>query len=115
MNKLQIRRVALSALFATLTFATGLVQANGSVYAKVTAVRIDASGMGMVFFDQQVTGSPSCVTGAYAYALAFSGSGGKSVMALALWAKTTNTSISVYGTGACNVYGGIVEDWFYGL
>ncbi len=110
----QLRRVALNAALAALALAAGPVHANGSIYAKVTAIRIDASGMGMIIFDQLVAGSPGCVIGAYANALAFSGTGGKSVMALALWAKTTNTSLSVYGSGACGIYGGLVEDWFYG-
>jgi len=70
----------------------------------------------MVIFDQPVGGSPpGCVIPAYNNALAFSGTAGKQIMALALLAKASGTPLSVvYGTGTCNSYGSYVEDWAYG-
>ncbi len=95
------------------------VLANGSISAKVLEIRVDADGRGMVVFEQPVGGTPpSCVHQAYLNAFAFnaSGSGGKAVMALAISAKTTGATISVYGAGACGIYNGAhVEDWSYGV
>lgn len=57
---------------------------------KVVKVRIDNDGKGMVYFDKPVVGGPECVSQTYANVLAFSGTNGKSIMALALAAKATN-------------------------
>ena len=88
-------------------------------YAKVTQIRTDQGGLGMVVFDQSITGSPGCINAA-AYANAFSfnsnTAGGKAIMAMALTAKATGATIYVSGTGACGNYGGAhVEDWSYGV
>jgi hypothetical protein len=97
------------ALSAEASVAGGAV-AN----AKVVKVRIDNDGKGMVFFDKPIGGGPECVIEAYANALAFSGTNGKSIMALALAAKATNEPLTyVNGTGSCGVYG-VAEDWRYG-
>jgi hypothetical protein len=84
--------------------------------AYVVYVRVDADGKGMVVFNQSIVGTPpGCAIPYYSNSLAFSGPGGKSIMALALLAKATNTPLAaVYGTGMCNVYGSAVEDWAYG-
>lgn len=93
--------------------------ANGSGAFKVTGVRIDANGLGMVIFDQPLAGTrPSCVVSAYTNALAFdtSTAAGKSIMALAVAAKATGDTVGVYGNGVCSIYGGsYVEDWSYGV
>lgn len=87
--------------------------------AKVINVRIDQDGKGMVIFDQPIAGTPAtCVHPAYTNALSFNTTtgGGKAIMAMALTAKTTGASVTVYGTGACEIYGGAhVEDWSYGV
>lgn len=85
--------------------------------AKVTQIRIDQDGKGMVIFDQPIGNTPpNCVIAPYANAMAFNATtaGGKAIMAMALTAKTTGTNIVVYGTEACGHYGGYVEDWSYG-
>jgi len=93
--------------------------AYGTVTGKVTAVRVDASGIGMVVFDQPVSGAPaSCRHSAYTNALAFDTNtpGGKAILATALAAKATGDTIAAIGAGTCNVFGGNwVEDWSYGV
>lgn len=92
----------------------------GSIgYSKVIQVRTDQGGLGMVVFDQLISGSPGCINAtAYANAFSFNSNtaGGKAIMAMALTAKATGAIIAVYGTGACGNYGGAhVEDWSYGV
>jgi|SRR5882724_1728647 len=98
---------------------SNLALANGSVSGKVVAVRVDQNGIGMVTFDQPVTGAPaSCRHPAYANALSFDSNtaGGRTIAAAALAAKATGDTVSAYGTGACTIYGGAwVEDWSYGV
>ena len=106
---------ALCLAFASAISASAM--ANGSLLAKVTMVRIDKDGRGMVQFDQAATGTPpSCVAVDYAKTFAFDSTtaGGKAIMATALAAKATGNSVFVYGTGACSIYGNYVEDWSYG-
>jgi hypothetical protein len=90
--------------------------AGGSTTAHVTNVRIDQTGKGFVYFDQNLVGSPTCVMATYENALAFdtNTAGGKAIMARALAAKATGDLIKVYGMGTCSVYGSWAEDWLYG-
>ncbi len=85
--------------------------------AKVVEVRMDQSGKGMVIFDQLVAGEKAtCVHPAYVNALSFdlNTTGGKGILAVALAAKAAGTTMTVYGTATCTIYGGHVEDWMYG-
>jgi hypothetical protein len=90
--------------------------AQGMVTGHVVKVRIDQSGKGFVYFDQNVVGSPSCIMPTYENAFAFDANtaGGKAIMARALAAKAMDDVISVYGSGTCTVYGNWAEDWMYG-
>jgi hypothetical protein len=107
-----------SLLFVFALLLTNQALAAGSVInAKVTDVRIDADGKGMVIFDQLLGATPpSCAIPYYANALAFNAStaGGRAIMALALTAKATGAKTIVYGSGACGHYGAYVEDWSTG-
>ena len=92
--------------------------AAGSISAKVVAIRVDRTGNGMVYFDQNVGGSPpGCVISAYQSALAFNTNtaGGKAIYALALSAKAMGSTIGVVGLGTCGIFGHSVEDWDYGV
>lgn len=113
MKKLIQILIISSALFQTQqAFSYGALS-----NAKVTQVRIDSDGKGMVIFDQPIGNAPpGCVIPAYANAMAFNATtaGGKAIMAMALTAKTTGGNIVVHGTGGCGHYGGYVEDWSYG-
>ncbi len=85
--------------------------------AKVLEVRMDQSGKGMVIFDQLIAGDKAtCVHPSYTNALAFdlNTAGGKGILAVALAAKAAGTTMNVYGTATCSIYGGHVEDWMYG-
>jgi hypothetical protein len=90
----------------------------GVVTANVASVRIDASGHGMVFFDQPVfrgSNGVSCVTAEYQNALAFNNdAAGKAIMAAALAAKAMGSPMQVWGTGTCTFYGSWVENWSHG-
>jgi hypothetical protein len=92
----------------------------GALYGTtVVGVRVDGNGKGVVFFSQPIAGTPpSCVISTYNNGLAFDATtdGGKAVLAWALSAKAAGTSVAyVFGTGACSVYTGSVEDWYYGV
>lgn len=104
--------------FAFVLLTTNQALAAGSVInAKVTEVRIDADGKGMVFFDQPLGATPaSCFIPYYANALAFNTStaGGKAILATVLTAKATGGKMIVHGSGACGHYGAYVEDWSVG-
>lgn len=105
--------VSFAVLFSVSTANAGYAQPN----SVVIQVRIDQSGMGLMFFDKPLIGSPSCIVPAYNNALAFNTNtaGGKAIFALALSAKAAGTPLSVaVGTNTCGVYGSAVEDWYYG-
>ncbi len=108
-----MRRIMLTVLLAMTVVESQAIGSLGP--AKVIQVRVDSNGTGMVIFDQPLVGTPpACVISSYANALAFSGTAGKSVLALALVAKATGTPLAVvYGTGTCSTYG-VAEDWNYG-
>jgi hypothetical protein len=98
-------------------FAAQAAFAAGTVTGHVINVRIDQTGKGIVYFDQNVTGSPTCIMPTYENGLAFdtSTAGGKAIMARALAAKATGDLIKVSGSGTCTIYeNGWVEDWMYG-
>jgi len=108
---------SLLSLLAAAMFALQATAA-GNVDAKVIQVRMDKNGWGMVIFDRALGGTqPNCVEAPYVNALAFDANtaGGRAIAAMALTAKATGSSITVYGTGACSVYGAYLEDWSYGV
>ncbi len=92
---------------------------GGVVNVTVLKVQVDQDGKGMVVFSQPVgVTPPACVNPLYANAMSFNmaNPGGRGIMALALTAKTSGSTITAYGTGDCTIYGGAwVEDWSYGL
>lgn len=96
------------------------VYAIGSVRnAKIETIRVDNDGRAMVFFDQEIAGTPPpCVHEAYKRALGFDASseGGKAVLSMALTAKTTGSSVTAHGLGICGTYGGsVIETWNHGF
>jgi hypothetical protein len=106
-----------SSVLLVSLFAASAGFANGTVTGKVVNVRIDQSGKGIVYFDQTITGSPSCSMASYENGLSFDANtaGGRAIMARALAAKAAGETIKVTGSGACIHYGNSwVEDWLYG-
>lgn len=82
----------------------GQAFAVGSVSnAHVTQVRVDADGRGIVFFDQNLSGAVSACgqDNAFKNAMAFNPTTGKGLLAVALAAKATGTTVDAYGSGAC--------------
>lgn len=104
---------ALALLIANHCFAIGAVQ------GKVIQVRVDQSGLGMVIFDQNVVGAFAACRDSTNYfnALSFNvnNAGGKAILATALAAKASGTTIQAYGDGSCSNYGAYVENWSYGI
>ena len=100
-----------------LLAGTGAFAAGAAENVHVIQVRVDANGSGMVFFDKPIAGAPAACgqDSSYKNALAFNGTQGKGVLAVALAAKTTGATVFAYGTGVCGVYGDYVEDWAYGV
>lgn len=100
-----------------LLLLSSSVMAAGSANSKVSSVRIDKSGMGIVEFYENLAGSPAgCISG-YPKHLSFNANtdSGKAIMSLALSAHATGKVVIASGTGACDEYGGIVESWSWGL
>lgn len=98
-------------------FSSGALAA-GAVNAQVARVRVDQDGRAIVHFSQSIGSTPaSCRHPAYFDAFAFdtNTAGGRSALAMLLTAKATGATVTAYGLGTCNVYGGAwVEDWNYG-
>lgn len=111
---MRFKYLVLLALCVTLK-----AEAIGYVLGKVSAVRVDKDGRGMVMFDRNLSSSPaSCVSSSYANALAFNSNtaAGRAILAMALSAKMSGGTVSAYGTGACTIYNGsYVEDMDYGI
>lgn len=100
-------------LIALSIFTTSALAFAGNVSgAKVYAIRVDASGLGIVTFNISMTAPAGCINSAYANALAFNTNtaGGKAMLAAIIFARSKNTSVYAYGTGACSLYAGAVED-----
>lgn len=107
----QLVLIIVSQLLVNAAFGAGVAT------ARVVNVRIDQSGKGIVYFDQNLVGSPGCVVATYENGLAFdtSTAGGKAIMARALAAMATGDLVKVTGTGTCAIYGNSwVEDWGIG-
>ena len=108
-------------LLSSLTLAACCVGSQayaGSVLGKVTQVRIDQDGRGIITFDTPVSSVAGCSHPAFNNALSFnaSGAGGRAILAVALMAKSTGTPVNAIGSGVCAIYGGgNVEDWGYGI
>lgn len=107
-----------SGVLATAMLVSQVAAAAGTVYSTVVAVRVDATGRGMVVFNDNIGGTPpACRHSSYFNALAFDANtaGGKAILALALSAKATGSPVQANGNGTCIAYGGaFVEDWDYG-
>lgn len=105
-------------LSLSLPFFSSHISAGTFGEAKVTLVRVDSTGIGMVVFDQPASGtSPTCINAAaYKNALSFDANtaGGKSILAVALAAKATGSIVYAYGANKCSIYNGAhVEDMDY--
>lgn len=85
----------------------------GSLTGKVIAVRVDATGAGIAYFNTNLNGAAACSSATYANAVAFNTNtvGGRSALATLLLARQKNSTIVAYGTGACAIYSGAVEDF----
>jgi uncharacterized protein YggE len=89
-----------AAVGLTTAAAAGTVN-NGAV----VAIRVDASGKGLVQFDTGVTGVAGCAT-ANASSLAFdtNTAGGKAVLTLVTTAKLSGKKVQATGSSTCTVY-----------
>lgn len=113
-----MKKLAVAVCLLMMPFTLAWSAGYGIVYgAKVVNIRVDQTGLGMVFFDQPIVNTPpTCVIPMYSKALAFNAAtaGGKAILALALTARLTGTPINyVVGSGTCSIYSNFVEDWGY--
>lgn len=105
-------------LLLAIPLFSSQVSAGTFSEARVTLVRVDSTGIGMVVFDQPASGtSPTCINAvAYKNALSFdtNTAGGKSILAVAIAAKATGSVVFAYGGNKCSIYNGAhVEDMDY--
>ncbi|MDN2710057.1 hypothetical protein O0880_11580 [Janthinobacterium sp. SUN118] len=106
-----MKPILLSLIFA-LSFISSQAHAEGSIIGKVSEVRIDSDGKGLVTFVDVITGTPpACAIAGYNHSLAFDAAtaGGKAFYAMALLAKSSDGVIFGLGKGTCVTYG-VVED-----
>jgi hypothetical protein len=82
----------------------------------VIDVRADSNGKGVVYFEENLIGTPAACGAGYPNALAFDTNtvGGKTIFVLALSAKLSGTPIYAKGSGACAIYSNTIEDWRWG-
>ena len=97
-------------LFVNISFAEGIATS-----LTVHRVRIDASGMGYVWFASALTGTPAPCGTSHPNQLSFDTTtdGGKAILSMALSAKMSGKSISASGTNSCEGYNS-VERWSVG-
>ncbi|MEH6419908.1 hypothetical protein [Pseudomonas sp. CGJS7] len=109
-----MKRLALVLIALGLSFQAAAATVSN---AKITVIRVDSSGLGMITFDKPLDAPAACIHPAYTASLSFDATtpGGKAILATAIAAKNANSTISsAYGTGACGNYGGSwVEDLSY--
>ena len=99
-------------LFSIMTLSFS-INAGSISNAKVTNVRIDQNGKGIVTFDKNVYGGASCVTASYLASLSFDTNtvGGQGLYASALAAKLNDNYVSAISSGTCGIFNGnYVED-----
>jgi hypothetical protein len=91
------------------------IASAGYLTGKVTSIRVDANGAGIVTFSTTANGQPSCVNlTAYNNAFAFNATtpGGRAALATLLFAHGKGSTVIAYGTNTCVTYGGAsVEDF----
>lgn len=77
---------------------------RGNIVGKIEYVQVNVgTNYGVVKFDQVSESRPSCATdpeGRMIFSL--DGSGGKALLSMALAAKASIATVSIYGTGSCN-------------
>lgn len=107
--------------FAFILLALGMsfqALAAGSVSnTKITTIRVDSDGKGIITFDKLLETPIGCIHPAFVASLSFDATtpGGKAILAAAIAAKNAGSPIqSAFGTGSCTNYGGSwVEDLSY--
>lgn len=106
-------KVLRSILIALQLSAISVTAFSGSLgAAKITSIRVDANGFGIITFSTSLTSPAACLNPYYANALAINTntSGGKAQLATALFARGKNNTVYANGTGACNAYAATLED-----
>jgi hypothetical protein len=98
-----------------LVLIGNFVFAAATINGKITQVRVDASGAGIVVFSVLLTSPSACTIPYFANAMAFNTNttGGKALLANILSARNKNGNVYAGGTGTCAVYNGSVEDLNY--
>lgn len=99
-------------LSLSIIFAFCSSVAAGSVSgARVTLIRTDTNGSGIIYFDQPLTSPAACVSG-FPNSLAFSPTTSRTVVAAMMLAQATGRLVIAYGLNQCSTYG-VVEDLYY--
>ena len=103
-------------LSALALFAWSATVSAGSVSsAKITAVRVDSSGFGMMFFDKPLTTPAACVPAGAVSRMSFDtkSPGGQAMLSIALSAQVSGKTVTVTGTKSCLQYTTSVESANY--
>lgn len=106
-----MKRILLSLALA-VSFISSQAYAEGSVIGKISEVRIDSDGKGLVTFVDSIVGvQPACAIAGYNHSMSFDAAtaGGRALYAMALLAKANSAIIYGMGKGTCTTYG-VVED-----
>lgn len=118
-SKRKGRRMKRSMVGILALLIANVAAAEGSFWdARISSIRIDSNGWGMVYFDVNAWGTrPTCMTSEHARAFAFNTNtpGGRAILAVAEAAKALDARMNVFGTGRCDIYSNWIEDWSYGV
>lgn len=90
--------------------------AAGNVQSSIATVRVDSDGKGIVKFSQVIGGTPpGCVAQGFNAMMSFNANttGGRAILAAALAAKATSSTVLAVGVGTCMLYANTIEDLGY--
>ncbi len=101
------------ALLAVMFMGLPLISSASTVSGYVSQVRVDNNGLGIITFDQTLSGLVCGFSFPNSLAFDATSNSGKMILAAALSAKAASSPVVAYGTGTCAIYGGYVEDTSY--
>lgn len=99
-------KVALTFAVLTLCAWSAVASAGSVVAAKITAVRVDSGGFGMMYFDKALTTPAACVPAGASSRMSFDTNtpGGQGILSIVLSAKVSDRTVNVTGTNSCLHY-----------
>lgn len=109
-----------TSLLAGIFLATSMASLPAFAASRITSstvedVRVDASGIGMIYFADEATNRPGCVHSQYTKALSFDArtEGGQLFYSIALAAKSSGALVTARGKETCIEFPNVVQSALY--